>query len=347
MATSVISNTITDPSGTALSGVRVVARLVPAPCFRADASEISPLEETETDGSGGWSLTLEETAGITPEDTYYEVVEYIPRASGGTRRHTIQVGASNQSLYAALVVPPPAVAGPTYLTQESGDLRYAQLGGGFGSPSSVGTANSAGSGTDIARANHVHDIGAAAIDAQGLFASTLRAVYLGGSPTGADGDVWSDTATDRLLVYNSTTAIRVAATASAGRTGVHITRTAAQSIPNNTDTDISWDAETLDTDSFFAATSTTAATVPAGLGGLYVYQFQVTYASDPGTHGAHIDIGGTKRYLPLGRDVNAAIYHWSGQLDLAAADAVKFGILHNNGGSINATASLRLFRWTV
>ena len=155
MATSAITNTLTDALGTALAGIRVVARLIPTPAFRtATAVEISPLTETETDASGNWSLALEETAGITPANSRYEIIEYVP---GEPLIHQIQVGASNQSLYAALVAPPPAVTAATYLTQAIGDARYQELGALGGTAVDVDhSAASNGVSLAAARADHKH-----------------------------------------------------------------------------------------------------------------------------------------------------------------------------------------------
>lgn len=194
MATSVISNTVTDPAGTAVAGVRVVARLVPPPCFRtADGSEIDPVVETVTDGSGVWSLTLEETAGISPSGSHYEVVEYLPSKP---RTHTIQVGASNQSLFAALVTPPPAADGNTYLTQVSADARYQALSALGGTAEDVDlAAGSNGVATSAARSDHKHAL-----------ASGYRLPYVGSSAPSdpGAGDLWTHSSTLRVCVFDGT-----------------------------------------------------------------------------------------------------------------------------------------------
>lgn len=126
MATSAITNTITDPTGTPLVGVTVNARLKPnGGGFRvSDSSEATTLVTTTTNGSGVWTLNLERNANITPGNSYYEVEERIPDTSGGSRTWVIQVGASNQSVYASLVSTPPSSPGVNYITQSSGDARY-------------------------------------------------------------------------------------------------------------------------------------------------------------------------------------------------------------------------------
>lgn len=160
MATSTITNTITGPTGTALSGVRVIIRLMPGGSFRtATGAEVAPVYETETNGSGQWSATLEENAGITPANSYYEVEERLTAAQGGPRRFTFSVGASDQTLYAALVSPIPNITSQNYLTQAAADARYIQspLTYAATAESRPNDAASGGSGTDVARANHVHD----------------------------------------------------------------------------------------------------------------------------------------------------------------------------------------------
>lgn len=158
MATSTITNTVTDPSGAAVVGARIVARLVPSPAFRiAEGSEIKQLVETVTDASGNWSLALERTANITPANSNYEVTEYLPDAP---KKHTIQV-VGNASLRASLVTPPPPADGNTYLTQAAADARYALLGGStFGSPTLLrpGLVTADGVSTSVARSDHRHAI---------------------------------------------------------------------------------------------------------------------------------------------------------------------------------------------
>ena len=196
MSTSTISSTITDATGAAVVGARVVCRLVPAPAFRtANGSEIDPVVETVTDSSGNWSLVLEETASISPSNTNYEVVEYLP---SGPRKHTIQVGASDQSLFAALVTPPPAADGNTYLTQASADARYQQVGALGGAAVAVDhSAASNGVSAAAARVDHKHAL-ASGFRIPIVCTSATRP----GSPS--EGDLIYETDTDKVLVRIST-----------------------------------------------------------------------------------------------------------------------------------------------
>lgn len=93
MATVRLTNRILDPSGTALTGVTVNARLKPPGGFRADTpfAEVGAQESTTTDSSGDWALLLERNANITPSGTEWEVEEQIPDSSGGPRTWSVAI----------------------------------------------------------------------------------------------------------------------------------------------------------------------------------------------------------------------------------------------------------------
>ena len=171
MATSNISNTILDLSGSAVSDVVVVARLKPGPGFRIyEGTEVASQVTATSASNGAWSLTLEQNEpanpvdatklGISPSGSYYEIEEQIPDAKGGLKSWTVTVGTTSQTLYAALVTTLPADVGPTYLTQTSGDARYSQL-GNIGSTSTTAVAATASQGTasSAARSDHIHNLG--------------------------------------------------------------------------------------------------------------------------------------------------------------------------------------------
>lgn len=166
MATSVISNTITDPSGTAVSGVLVTATLMPTGGFRTSAaSEVARTVTTTSNGSGAWTLTLERNSDITPSGTWYEIVEQIPASAGGRRVWNVTVGSSDQSVLAALTSALGPASSGTYLTQAAADARYQALGAlGSGTPGTETPdhAGTAGVSTSAARADHIHPIAAAA-----------------------------------------------------------------------------------------------------------------------------------------------------------------------------------------
>ncbi len=163
MSTSVITNRITDSSGTALANVQVTCVLRPRPAFvTATGVELSSILSTTTDSNGDWSLTLTETADITPSASYYEITERIPERYGGLVTHRIQVGANGATVLASLVSTPPAsAAANTYLTQEAADLRYVQAPGSFAvvgniADSRPSDASAAGVLSTYARGDHKH-----------------------------------------------------------------------------------------------------------------------------------------------------------------------------------------------
>lgn len=168
MATSTISNTVTDANGVAVADCPVTIRLIPRGAFRIDTNtEIAPVVHTTTDATGLWSVTLEENANITPANSYYEVEESIPTRRGAPRKYTFEVGASNASLLASLVSPIPDLPAQTYLTQEAADARYQLSPATFGGAGDITTVNpddsaSAGSLAAVARIDHQHAAPAAA-----------------------------------------------------------------------------------------------------------------------------------------------------------------------------------------
>lgn len=182
MATSNITNRILDPSGTAIASVTINARLKPGPGFQSDTfEEIAGLETTTTDANGDWTLTLERNSGITPANSYWEIEEKIPEANGGPRVWAVQVGASNQTLLAALISAPVAAAANTYLTQASADARYQALDSFSGSIVAVGTNTASGSSTSGARADHKHNLSSDVVGAGlALTAGVLSANVSGG-----------------------------------------------------------------------------------------------------------------------------------------------------------------------
>jgi putative SOS response-associated peptidase YedK len=163
MATSIITHTITGPTGTALSAVPVIIRLVPRGAFRtADGSEVAPTYVTTTNASGVWSATLERNSGISPANSFYEVEQQLSPAQGGPRKYTFQVGAGNATLFASLISPIPDTAAAGYITQASADARYVLSPGSYATVGNIADSrpnDSAAAGvlTTYARGDHMHD----------------------------------------------------------------------------------------------------------------------------------------------------------------------------------------------
>lgn len=162
MPVSTITGTIKDPAGGAVASVPVICRLMPTGGFRtADGTEVAREVRTTTNAGGVYTLVIERNAGITPANTYYEVTELIPAVNGGPKVWNISVGASDQTVLAALVTPLPAASAGTFLTQASADARYQALGSlGSGVPATIVSdgAGTAGVSTSASRADHNHPI---------------------------------------------------------------------------------------------------------------------------------------------------------------------------------------------
>jgi len=82
-----------------------------------------------------------------------------------------------------------------------------------------------------------------------------------------------ETDTDRVMVYSGVAWVRVAAGATAGRTGCTARKTTNSGAMGNSATyATSFDVEDFDSDGFITAPSGTI-TIPAGLGGLYMVSY--------------------------------------------------------------------------
>lgn len=126
----------------------------------------------------------------------------------------------------------------------------------------------------------------------------------------------------------------------AGRTGGSWRRFSFQNIPNTTVTAISWDTEDADTDEFLTPTSTTA-TIPAGLSGVYA----VTAFGYAGADGEiHITASGTD--IAFGRTNSRTGQATAATTKLlAAGTTITVGVWSNFGSAFNFTGSLNL--WMV
>lgn len=268
MATSNITNTILDPSSDPVEGVKVVATLMPGPGFREDTlSEVARSVSTESDVNGAWTLALERNSNITPDGTYYAIDEFIPKAKGGPTRYIIQVGASNQTVSAAMVNPNPTLETATYLTQAAGDARYLQGSLSSDTPDAITAdqAGAAGSSGNAARADHAH----------ALTAATPVALGTSLSEGSSDNLARADHVHTPLA-----------------RMGWHLRRAATQTLSAATETDISWDTEVQDTPGNFTAPGTTL-TIPTGGDGLWLISvFGNVHAPSNGVFYLQLTAGG-------------------------------------------------------
>ena len=170
----------------------------------------------------------------------------------------------------------------------------------------------------------------------------------GTRPTGVEGRIIAETDTDRVLIYDGASWIRIGSYSAGARSGVSIARIATnQSIPNGagTFTAISWDTELTDTDAYIAVPSTNI-TIPAGLGGFYAVTATVSFATSPGTNSTielyNSTTTGIWRF-PIGAasQIPSAL---SMVADVAVGDALQIRVSQASGAAINATASLQMWR---
>lgn len=166
-----------------------------------------------------------------------------------------------------------------------------------------------------------------------------------------EGQEFVDTTTDRVEMYSGSAWQRLGHYSASGRTGGSWSRATNLSIPNGTETTITFTTEGFDSDSFLAPTSGSV-TIPSGLGGIYAFDIAYTWATVPtGTAGANgVRVGSTTRiaYTGLGYYTGSVRTGYSGVLTLSAADIVTFYVVQNSGGSINITeAALNFTRIAI
>jgi hypothetical protein len=163
-----------------------------------------------------------------------------------------------------------------------------------------------------------------------------------------EGQAYVDTTNDQLEHYNGTAWVRTGHYGATGRTGGTWTRTADQSIPTaGSLTDISWDAETFDSDGFLTPSSATV-TVPAGLGGLYSISTRITHtwANNGGLNQLQIACSTAGNYNTYHDGSYSSVLGMSNSIivPLAAAETVTVKYLQGTGGAQNVKARLDVYR---
>lgn len=155
-----------------------------------------------------------------------------------------------------------------------------------------------------------------------------------------DGQAWYHQSQKRLYLSEAASGVAIAHTTSAGRIGGTWTRSGTLSVSSGGDgTQVTYDAETYDSDGFLTPTSGTA-TVPAGLGGLYYWSLRFTWASSPTSPGKLIDVAGSRRYTQGGAyTASSLVDGQNGTMLLAAGDTVSFKALHQTGVGINISST--------
>ena len=323
MSTSTISNTITDPIGTALSGVRIVAKLMPCGGFRTIAgTEVARTVETTTNASGVWTLVLEENAGITPSSTYYRITEYIP---SDPQTWNITVGASDQTVLAAQTNPLPTTSTSNYLTQASADARYQALGSlGSGTPGTETPdhAGTAGVSSSASRADHIHPIDAAA--ASGLTNTS----------TSTEGAATSFARSDHThaITWNPP--------------ACRANRTTDQTISNNTVTAVQLNAaDSYDTGTTHdTVTNNTRITVPTA--GLYQCTFNWTMNTSGSAMIGDLRVNGTTSWSSVRQDTSGTVSQLiSDVIKLAANDYIEGTVFQFTGGNVTLSRAALSVVW--
>lgn len=101
MATVNVTHVVKDPTGTALQGIKVSAKLS-VPAFRGDGSQISQVVEATTDAGGAVTLVLEKNADTSKPTSFYIVDINLSGFAAGPKRYKIQATAS-QTLQASII----------------------------------------------------------------------------------------------------------------------------------------------------------------------------------------------------------------------------------------------------
>lgn len=159
-----------------------------------------------------------------------------------------------------------------------------------------------------------------------------------------EGLICTVTGTDRVYKYNGTGWEVIAWYASTGRVGGEWRRLANQAIANNTETDVSWDTETTDSDAFLVPDATTGVTftVPSALGGLYTVS-AIGGWSAASTSGYMLitTSTGINVVVPTEGLTTSSV---TGMFPLAAADTFKVRVFQASGGSLNFTGRVYVAR---
>jgi hypothetical protein len=162
-----------------------------------------------------------------------------------------------------------------------------------------------------------------------------------------EGMVCVVTGTDTLYAYDGAAWQRIRHYSSSGRVGGTWTRATNLSCANASFTDLTFTAETADSDGFLTPTSATL-TVPSGLGGLYAYDLSFTWASTPGTAGVVVFKGASVLHGIQSAYTASNITGISGTVLLAAADTLKFQVTQNSGGALNLNpATFHFYRIAI
>jgi hypothetical protein len=147
------------------------------------------------------------------------------------------------------------------------------------------------------------------------------------------------TAGQILQVNSGATAPEWTTLAAGSFVGCRVTRaTTSQSIANNTDVAVLFNNETFDTTAFHSTvTNTSRITIPAGKGGYYQFNANVTFASGTGNRELNIFKNGTRvSYGPFpGSSATSTASATSTVLAGAVNDYFEVFVFQDSGGALN------------
>jgi len=186
--------------------------------------------------------------------------------------------------------------------------------------------------------------------------SAWVAVGAGASPLTTKGDVYGFSTVDAripiganntVLTADSAQALGLkwAAPASPAFAGVRVRKSATQSIPNATDTVITFDTETYDTDAYHDnTTNSSRLTVPAGKAGYYSIYFCIQWdVNATGDREISLYINGTATRICFNNQPGDATLYTAltgtTTYYLAETDYVQLTAYQDRGGALNVTNS--------
>lgn len=354
MATSTITNTLLNPAGTPVVGALVRVTLMPGPGFRiVTGTEVARVIETTTNASGVWSLVLEENASISPANTYYVVDEFHPARSGGPTRYIIQVGAADQSVFASMVSPSPDLIDSEFLTLAVADARYQQLGALGGTPTAISPEDAGGNGVSVAaaRADHEHSSASQVPNtiepddaaAEGVAITFARGDHEHGIVTAAPSSIG-------LTSANS----EGAATSFPRSDHVHgynppackAARTTDQTISNNTNTAIQFNATDIYDTASLHDTTTNNTRITVATAGLYACVLSWTMNTSGTAMIGIFRVNGTTDHNSIREDTTGTLRQvLTDVIKLAANDYVEGVIFQLTGGNVTMLAATMSVVW--
>lgn len=167
-----------------------------------------------------------------------------------------------------------------------------------------------------------------------------------------EGRVYADTTNDRLTFDTGAALVPGPNWSSTGRVGFHVTDATNRSIATGTGTytALTFSTEVSDAQGFFTAGGTTF-TVPTGMGGLYVGELSVTWASSPGANSVvTLIVNSTTTYmrLPVTAATQMLVTTVPIFVPLAAGNTLQVLASQGSGGAININPSrFQLWRFAA